>query len=373
MGAVETSPVVAQSALKRVVVVGPSGRSLDHLCGPLIADAIARGHSVHALTPDFDERDVMSLSGLGVSIARVKLKPDKFKLRPGSAVLKMLAAQLSDIAPHVVFAHGAEIMPLAIKAAVRARVARIVVSVSNLHDGKISTPLRRALGRAHVIVTNTREDHRAVTAAGLLCKGRILLQLPGTGADLAALDKLALPPLTPSIVFAFAARLDVAKGALEFCEAARLLRAEGANAQFILAGDDSTGPDAVRQDALARFDHDVTRVKDFNGLLLVLSQAHVFVAPSHQGGMPYGVLQALASGRPCIVTDVPGYRETVDEMVNGMIVPPRDVSALVDAFRRFVQRPELIALMGRAGRLKAERHFSQAAVNAALLTALDLQ
>lgn len=373
MGAVETSPVVAQSALKRVAVIGPSGRSIDCLRGALIADMIARGHRVHALTPDFSERDAMSLGGLGVSVSRIKLKPDTFKFRPGRAVRKMLAAQLSGVAPDVVLAHGAEYLPLVINAAERARVGRIAVCVSALDDGKISSPLRKYLRRAHIIVTHTREDHRAVAAAGLATKGRLLLQVPGSGADLAAFDNLPLPPPAPDIVFVFAGRLDVAKGVLEFCEAAHLLRAEGANAEFILAGDDSIGPDAVRQDALARYDHDVVRVKNVIGLMPVLSRAHVFVAPSHTGGMPYGVLQALGCGRPCIVSDVAGYRETVDEMVNGMVVPPRDAVALAGAFRRFVKRPELIGQLGRAGRLKAERHFSQSAVNAALLTALELQ
>ena len=66
----------------------------------------------------------------------------------------------------------------------------------------------------------------------------------------------------------------------------------------------------------------LSRVQD------LLGQSSVFVLPSYREGLPRTSLEALATGRPIITTDVPGCRETVINGVNGILVPPRDSSAL---------------------------------------------
>ena len=56
-----------------------------------------------------------------------------------------------------------------------------------------------------------------------------------------------------------------------------------------------------------------------------------FVLPSYREGFPNTVLEAGAMGLPCIVTDINGSREIITDGFNGMIVPPKDESALYDA------------------------------------------
>ena len=62
-------------------------------------------------------------------------------------------------------------------------------------------------------------------------------------------------------------------------------------------------------------------------------------------------------GRPIVTTDMPGCRDTVADGVNGFLIPPRNVDALVEALRRFVVSPDLIVTMGRASRIRAEALF----------------
>ena len=88
--------------------------------------------------------------------------------------------------------------------------------------------------------------------------------------------------------------------------------------------------------------------------------------------MPHAVQQAMAAARPVIVTDVAGSRETVDEFVNGILVPPRDPKALGEAMRRIVKHKDMLAALGRASRAKAERQFDITTVNADLRAALGL-
>jgi glycosyltransferase involved in cell wall biosynthesis len=93
------------------------------------------------------------------------------------------------------------------------------------------------------------------------------------------------------------------------------------------------------------------------------------------------VLEALAVGRAIVTTDVPGCRETVDKTVdetgdetgehtrNGVLVPPRDATALARACLELAANPARIAAMASASRRRAE-HFDVRRVNRAIIDAL---
>lgn len=65
----------------------------------------------------------------------------------------------------------------------------------------------------------------------------------------------------------------------------------------------------------------------------------------------------MAVGRPVITTDVPGCRETVQNSVNGFLIPPWDVKALVEAMSFFILNPEKVITMGKESRVMAEEKF----------------
>jgi glycosyltransferase involved in cell wall biosynthesis len=99
----------------------------------------------------------------------------------------------------------------------------------------------------------------------------------------------------------------------------------------------------------------------------------VFVLPSYyREGVPRTNLEALAVGRPVVTTDWVGCRDTVDDGVNGYLVPPRDPAALAERLERYLRRPELVAQHGNASRLLAQRKFDINVVNRMLLDALGL-
>ena len=62
----------------------------------------------------------------------------------------------------------------------------------------------------------------------------------------------------------------------------------------------------------------------------------------------------------------------MDERVNGCLVAARDAGALAEAMASFLKRPDLIASIARASRLKAERFCDARVVNRSLLDALGL-
>ena len=94
----------------------------------------------------------------------------------------------------------------------------------------------------------------------------------------------------------------------------------------------------------------------------VFSQASIVCLPSYREGLPKALLEAAASARAIVTTDVAGCREIVRPGVNGWLVPPRNARALAAALRDAIKNPEICALYGAAGRQMVEREFSLNAV-----------
>lgn len=94
-------------------------------------------------------------------------------------------------------------------------------------------------------------------------------------------------------------------------------------------------------------------------MLEVLGAASIVVLPSYREGLPKVLLEAAATARPIVATDVPGCREIVRQGVNGLLVPPRDSVALAEAIQTLLRSPKLREEFGQAGREIAEAEFSE--------------
>jgi glycosyltransferase involved in cell wall biosynthesis len=93
----------------------------------------------------------------------------------------------------------------------------------------------------------------------------------------------------------------------------------------------------------------------------LIAEHDAVVLPSYREGLPRSVIEALAAGRPAIVTDIRGCRELVTDGVNGLIVPAGDLPALTAAIDRLaVLDADRFAAMSNAARESAaNRHESQ--------------
>lgn len=83
-----------------------------------------------------------------------------------------------------------------------------------------------------------------------------------------------------------------------------------------------------------------------------LARSSVFVSPSEAEGFDISQIEAMALGLPVVVTDAPRFR-AVDDGRTGLLVPPRDPSALSDAVLRILRSPELGAALGEKARAAA--------------------
>jgi glycosyltransferase involved in cell wall biosynthesis len=85
----------------------------------------------------------------------------------------------------------------------------------------------------------------------------------------------------------------------------------------------------------------------------------VFVLPSHRESFPRSPLEASAMAVPCVVTDIPGCRESVEHGRNGLLVPLDDVPALARAILELLTDRERAQRLGQTGRRMALERFDE--------------
>lgn len=156
-----------------------------------------------------------------------------------------------------------------------------------------------------------------------------------------------------------AARMIREKGVLDFIEAARLLHGK---ALFLLAG----APDPANHNSLTEAQLQALHAQGVaqwlgpvKEMAALLSTVHIFTLPStYREGLPKVVLEAMASARPVVATDIPGCREAVIHEQTGLLVPPAAPQALAAALERLIINPALRARLGALGRARVIENFS---------------
>jgi glycosyltransferase involved in cell wall biosynthesis len=361
------------SAVRRIAVVAPSGASLVGLRGGLIRAIIARRHGVTVYAREFEPADAKRLDALGATRHLLPPKAAGLGFFAERRQIATLADAFVQLRPHVLLAFGRETALLAARAARKAKRIAIIAVLNDLPaPGRSGVPgassdVGRLLALADMAVFHNADDARSLGRSGALPGDLVSIVVPGAGVDLCHFAVQPLPAVGEGLVFAMIARLDREKGVLDFCEAARLLKARAPSARFKLAGPPGTGPTGLTPVDLEAYRDCVEYLGPLGDVRPTLGACHVYVYPSHAEGMPRSVLEAMATGRPIITSAIAGCRDTVDERVNGCLVPPGDAAALAAAMETFLKRPDLIAPIARASRTKAERLFDDRDVHDALI------
>ena len=137
------------------------------------------------------------------------------------------------------------------------------------------------------------------------------------------------------------------------------LTKEGTALSLIIAG---TGPEEERIRRLSERLADTVRFVGFVDEARkrqILSEVDVFVQLSIREGLSIATLEALASGVPGVVSDLPGVREPITEGETGWYVAnPQDVDSVVNALRRVLADRKRLPAMKRACRAVAVERYS---------------
>jgi len=162
------------------------------------------------------------------------------------------------------------------------------------------------------------------------------------------------------VVITMIARLYWAKGVREFIEAANILHQKYPHTLFLVVGwIDGGNPDAVDEEWMRKVNGSFVK---FAGrredIREILYSTDIYTLPSYREGLPRTVIEAMSMKRPVAVTDIPGSREVVEQGVNGFLVPARNSFILAQALEKLILDKDLRERMGKAGREKIIKEFS---------------
>lgn len=237
----------------------------------------------------------------------------------------------------------------------------------------VSHLYRIALRKSHTIFFQNPDDRDLFVGKKLVPAQRTRL-LPGSGIDLEAYRP---GPVSggPSPIFLLVARMLWDKGVGEFVEAARLIKREHPAVRFQLLGfADADNRTAVSRDQLDAWVAEglVEYLGATDDVRPFLREADCVVLPSYREGLPRSLLEAAATGKPLIATDVPGCREIVSGGENGFLCAARDPSSLAAAMRKLLALPaHARAAMGAKSRQMVEDRYDEKIVHRIYLDALQ--
>lgn len=179
----------------------------------------------------------------------------------------------------------------------------------------------------------------------------------GKKGDLKQSVQEQYPQLVGKTVFGFVGRMNRDKGVFELLEAFMRLNQKYSDIALLLIGD-------MEGELPAHLMHykenpNIINTGWTNEVPKYISALDVLVHPSYREGFSMVIQQAMAMEIPVVTTNIPGPSEVIEKDVTGVLAEPRDEETLYDAMAWMVEHPEQRVAMGKAGRVRCEKHFTR--------------
>ena len=169
-------------------------------------------------------------------------------------------------------------------------------------------------------------------------------------------DEFNIPP--DHLIIGSLGRLIEVKGYVYLIESARQIVSKFPDVSFIIAGE---GP---LRDALCRLVDEYQLGSNFKLIgytknkIRLLQLFDIFVLPSLSEGTPMALLEAMATGLPCLVTDVGGNRNVIENGVDGILIPPGETNLLTNMLLKLLNNKSLRDRLSAGARKKIEMGYS---------------
>ena len=189
--------------------------------------------------------------------------------------------------------------------------------------------------------------------------------IKGVDTDLYNPSKYELSD-SSKFTFLFVGRIVRDKGINELVDAFDRLSKEMPTIQLNLVGnyEDNLDPISDKSCHIIESNPNIhfKGIKHGEDLVKEYASADCFVLPSYREGFPNSVLEAGAMGLPCIVTNINGCNEIIEEGKNGIIINSKDTEALLSAMREIANNKELYQKLASNAREMIVSRFEQSFV-----------
>lgn len=188
----------------------------------------------------------------------------------------------------------------------------------------------------------------------------------GIGVDI---EKFAFKPIKNTQTFLMVARMLKTKGVYDYCKCARIVKQKYPNATFNYLGAEGTIQLADIQEFID--DGSINYLGTTTDVRPYYEDCFVYVLPSYREGMPMSIMEAEATGRAIIATNVNGCRDTVVDGYNGMLVKREDYEQMAEKAIWCIENPAETEQMGLNARKYTEDNFDQKKINEKIIEIIN--
>lgn len=180
----------------------------------------------------------------------------------------------------------------------------------------------------------------------------------GSGVNLEEFTLQPFPAEKEPIRFIWVARIAKMKGIDTFLEAAEMIKKKYPETEFLVLGFlEENYKEIISHYAEKKIIRYEGMQKD---VVAYLKESQCLILPSEAEGMSNACLEAAATGRALLASDIPGCRECLTDKVTGYLIKPKDVEDLTEKIEKFILLPyNERKQMGEMGRKKMEEEFSR--------------
>ncbi|WMI67267.1 glycosyltransferase family 4 protein [Mangrovimonas sp. YM274] len=166
------------------------------------------------------------------------------------------------------------------------------------------------------------------------------------------------------VVFIYLGRVVKDKGINELVSAFDQLSKEFQNSKLLIVGprEDDLDPISQESEIIITNNSQIIVPGAQSDIRPFVAISDVLAFPSYREGFPNVVLQASCMGLPCIVTDINGCNEIISDGENGIIIPPKDVKALLKAMKFMMENPKNRIKMSEGARQNIVDKYKQSLV-----------
>ncbi len=269
----------------------------------------------------------------------------------GSTTITMFVSQLTNI-PFSFTAHAKDIY------------------LPKLNPGDL---LKRKIEKAQFVVTCTGANQDYLSK---LCEGNRPIHTIYHGLDphvFKAIEGSGLSQAIPIILSV--GRFVEKKGFVYLVKACKTLKDKGYDFQCRIVGEPDEQTEVIKKmikDLGLKENMLITDGVTQETLRKIYRECTIFVLPCQivnngdRDGIPNVLVEAMAMEIPVISTSISGIPELIEDGVDGLLVPQKDVSALAGALEKYLQNAKLRVKLGQAGRAKVCTLFNSDKTNIAL-------
>ncbi|MCX6073154.1 MAG: glycosyltransferase family 4 protein [Campylobacterales bacterium] len=332
---------------------------------PVMQELVRQGHTVYAICPNGEISDSFAQHGIihiPYTISRSSLNPIK-ELQ----AIRNIYTALKPLHLDILHTFTAKPNIYGTITGRLAKVPRIINLVEGLGSFYLENDIKSRIVRTLIemlyrqtfklsdtVMFVNRDDPEYLISQKIIDPRKVFI-LKGVGINTTIWKPI--PKKDEWIRVTMIARALKHKGVHEFIKAAKILGQKYPDVSFQYVGSPDEGNRFSVSEEFMKDQSSIHYLGQQENIRHILSQSDIFVLPSYKEGLPRTSMEAASMGLPIVTTDVVGCRETVDDGVNGFLIPPQNVHALADAIEKLIIDAPLRQKMGKAGREKAVREF----------------